>query len=101
VVALSLSAGRSSETTQPEQIANPGAPVTEVAPMIDPTAGDTAPTAADTAPTPTESAAPAKPPAQAGQRKRSATKVQSRPPSKSRSKPCTPDRFDYPACLGR
>jgi eukaryotic-like serine/threonine-protein kinase len=42
---------------------------------------------------------PAAPKAGAGQKRPPAARVQSTAPSKSRSKPCTPDRFDYPACL--
>jgi serine/threonine protein kinase len=69
----------------------------EPAPAPAPAADITSPTeAAQAAPTPPPPVAP-KP--SAGQKRPPAARVQSTASPKSRSKPCTPDRFDYPACL--
>jgi serine/threonine protein kinase len=42
---------------------------------------------------------PVVPKPSAGQKRPTTAKVQSAASPKTRSKPCTPDRFDYPACL--
>jgi hypothetical protein len=72
--------------------APPPPPETELGPL-DPTPPVQTATAPEIPPMP---AAPAP---RAGQKRPPAARVQSAPSTKSRSKPCTPDRFDYPACL--
>jgi hypothetical protein len=105
VFVLSVRAGRSDvvepsaeqiETMNPEPAP---APLTQVEPVIE--EPSPASPEVESPPPPVETSEPPKSPARAGQPRPGAAKVQSRTPPKSRSKPCTPDRFDYPACLGR